>query len=501
MALGPILPDAAVSGQGRLFVQPDDPTLAPANGVETNVSGFPAGGFAPSSSFQVGAEAVIGSDDAVFGIFESDRLGPIGFFDVFDNTTDRSLHLAYSSGLLVTGSGAYDFRLVAGAGTVWSLTVNGLPFSSNASNDSFDFGTPSIGWTGGLTFSEVVFASGTTTVPDLVRVYEAIGVLHGGHWTFPGAAHEEFQGAGVSPWGEAGRDQSDQIAPGEVVTGTSVAVLRNGTPLWSGGPVLVEVRATSSSARLLATVPLEINVSVAETNGTPLSEVPVAVSDPLGGQEAVGPWRTGASGAVSVDFRTANLTRTTSDPIAVRVTVPGFVGNASLSITVDPERRLTVRAAPPTATLVTGEAMSITFRTTDPSGGPVGPTTLEFTSAPGGSVSVPFATSDASGNLTVRFTAGPNPGVEVVTALVAEPGAWGQGNATAHVVRPSPAWYVRWFPEISLGIVAAAAIGIGLLGLRRRRSRRPLPPLVLPTPVEEVDPTERPTPPISRRPP
>ncbi|MCI4362589.1 MAG: hypothetical protein L3J77_05310, partial [Thermoplasmata archaeon] len=256
LAASPSSP-SALGASARMLVGTEDPASVPNDGIATNLTAFPNVPLPADSSFQTGAEEVIGGYEAVFGLFTNTAMAPTAFYTVFTNTSDQTARLEYWTALPIVEGAPYDFVLQRTNGTVWTLTVNGEPFGDNASTADFDYGALAATWLGGLTFSELAIYATTTTVPATYVATSAIGVhLPSGGWYLPRNATANYTGPVGASWGVEGRIQLASLAPGELDSGTSFAPIRNSSPLWNGGalPVVVSVSFDAPSVLGLGVV-------------------------------------------------------------------------------------------------------------------------------------------------------------------------------------------------------------------------------------------------------
>ncbi len=346
---------------------PNDPADVPNEGVEMNVTGYGAASLGTYASFQVAAEETIGAYDAVFGLFENSSFGPIGYFEVFTSVGDQTVHLAYGAPLGTVGGMGYRFALTVSSGTLWVLTVNGAPFGGNVSSSSFDFGAPEATVAGGLEFSEVAFYSTTASdvVPPVVLATTALAVRVAGAWYLPENATTRFVGDSSGRWGVEGRDQVASLAPGEIRTGSSIPPLANNTPLWTGGPVPVDLTFTLSSTTTTATLPVVVNATVRDTAGAPLPGVPLSVSDAQGGVEVGGGNLTGALGSAKLELLTPNVSAAETDLVTVASTMLGYSAGASQSLLLTPAIEIDLIASPSTPEVPVNGSITLVFRTTD----------------------------------------------------------------------------------------------------------------------------------------
>ena len=459
----------ASGGESTLSVVPNDPMDFPNQGVETNITGFAPRNLAPLNAFQVAAEETIGAYDAVFGLFQNSSFGPIGFFEVFTATGDRSVHLAYGAPLATVPGLGYQFQLQQTRGTLWNLSVDGAQFASGSNASSFDFGTASATASPGLEFSEVAFYGSTpaNVVPDTLVATTAIAVLGPNGWRLPTNATASFNGAVSGAWGAAGRAQAPALAPGEIRSGTSLPALRNGTTLWTGGPVPLFLALSLSSDRTTATLPVRANVTARDGSGTAIPQVPLAISDSRGGHSYGGGNETDGQGSAQLVLVTPNVSAAGTDVVSVYSTLLGYPGLSSAPLILTPALEVLLTASPGAPVVPINGTVTLTFRTS--ALGAAAPNTpIQFSSSLGGSLSVAYASSGPDGSLALAFRAGGAPAIVAIHAVVVAPGVWGGLTVKVQVVRPAPSLLTQAEPYAVVG-VAALLGGIVYATVRRRR--------------------------------
>lgn len=496
---GPLAPatghvmDPLAGGQSRLFVNSTDPAIVPNQGLRVNLTAYYTVTLPAAAAFQVAAEETIGNDTAVFGFFQNDQTYPVPFFSVFSNVTDATLHLAYWSGLVLSPGTSYDFALTCGSGTSWTLTVNGAEFADNRSAATFDFGATEATWAGGVGFSEVSLYASAPATPAEVDVPLALAVLTGGGWYLPRSAHTYALLSGGPQWGVEGRAQDPELAPGELVTGTSIANVTNGTGLWSGGPVPVAVALSLLDAVAPATGRVEAQLGVATTSGSPLPQVALFLSDALNG--SFSPWApvTDGSGNQVAVFTTPNVTSAAQDVVTAQVTLFGYTGRATAALQVLPAEQVFLAAGPTTRTLLEGATLNLSVEATNASGAPAAGVLLLFTISGGNAAFVPYATTGPDGRASVVM-AFPL-AIESLTFTVeaATPGYWGHLTMQLTTTPPRPTFWQVVTPYILLVVtVTGTALVLYLSERARRRRQRPMPTLGLPPPPpEDISPLSR----------
>ncbi|MCI4336443.1 MAG: hypothetical protein L3K17_04510 [Thermoplasmata archaeon] len=483
-------------GQGRLFVNTTDPGVVPNTGLRTNITAYFPLAFPSNSAFQAAVEEVIGNDTAVFGVFQNDLTYPVAFFSVFSNATDATLHLAYWSSLILSTGVSYDFALVAGTGTVWTLTVNGELFDDNASEAAFDFGATHATWGGGLGFSEVSIYAGAPSTPSEVQVPLCMAVRSSTGWYLPHSAQTYSILNGGAQWGVEGRAQDPLLAPGELVTGASISNVTNGSSLWTGGPIPVSVTLSLSATVVPSTSRVEALMSVAGPNGIPLPDVALDVQDSSDGYFSPAAVETNETGAGVSLFVAPNVTARGPDLVRATVTLFGFQGNSSASVVVLPAAQVLLSAGPNAVTLIEGSSMNVTILATDLNGSPESGLLVLFTVSGGNLQFVPYTTTGIGGTATVTLTFPASIESVLLIGEASTPGYWGHVSVRFTTVPPPPTVWDTWSPYLFVGIiVGAAALGLFLMERGRRRRLRPIPPIVLPPePVEDVAAVSR-TPP------
>ncbi len=494
----------SVGAQGQLLVNTTDPAGAPNDGLEMNVSAFAGAPFAADSSFQAAATEVIGTHDAVFGFFENTAMAPTPFFAVYSNSTDASEHLAYWPGLLLQPGEGYLFALTAVNGsTQWSLTVNGELFGDNTSAADFDFGANRSTWAGGISFSETALYPSAPTAPMVLTVPLAFAVHRPAGWYLPDEGRAYFHGSGGSPWGVEGRLQHPTLAPGEIVTGTSIPLAVNGTTLWTGGPVPVRATIALTATAAVGLSNLAVTAGVTDTNGVPLPGVALTFRDLLNGSFTPTTALTNTSGSVLVAFSTPNVTANATDLVTALVTTFGYLASAEASIAISPALEVTIDA-PGVVPLSPSGAASVTFTTRSPDGSLLPGVPLAFSLRAAGSLSPAQGITDASGSITV-FLALPSTATgATVEVRVIGSGLWGQATVTLTFGAPAPPSFLSRYGDAFLAAaLVAVAAGVILVGIRRwRRGRQALPVMPVRRYWKEIRPPRGPPPPpVSRTPP
>lgn len=485
--------DPLAGGQSRLFVNSTDPAIVPNRGLRTNLTAYYTVNLPASAAFQVAAEETIGSDTAVFGFFQNDLTYPLPFFGVFSNVTDATLHLAYWSGLILSVGVSYDFALTAGNGTNWTLTVNGGLFGANASEATFDFGATEATWAGGVSFSEVSLYASVPATPSEIEVPLALAVLTGGQWYLPHSAYTYALLSGGPQWGVQGRAQDPLLAPGELVTGTAIANVTNGTELWSGGAVPVAVGLTLLGHVAPATGRIEAQLTVATVTGAPLPQVALYLSDTLGGSFSPDAPMTDGTGAQVAVLTTANVSVAANDQVTARVTLFGYIGSAVVTIEVLPAQQVFLDAGPTRRTVIEGSTLNFTITATNATGAPAGGVLLLFTISGGNAVFVPYTTTGADGRANVGLVFPLAIETLTFTVLASTPGYWGHQTMELTTTPPRPTFLQEVAPYVELATaVTVTALVVYYSERRRRRRQQPIPKLGLPQPPEEdVSPLSR----------
>jgi hypothetical protein len=515
-------PDSSGGASIRMLVTTADRASVPNVGLATNLTAFPGTTYPANSSFQTGAEEVIGTYEAVFGLFTNDQTVPTAFYAIFSNTSDQSVRLEYWAGLSVFSGAAYDFQLVESNGTVWSLSVNGEPFGDSATASTFDFGARESTWIGGIGFSEVAIYSDTTTVPVSFVATTALAVERpGGSWYLPVNGTANFTGPSSAAYGIEGRSQMSEFAPGEVASGTSLAAVRATEVLWTTGPVPVDVGVELSSATVSGLGVVNVQVNVSSPSAVPLGTVPVYVEDSLGGNATPSTVYTEADGVAATILVLPNESSTVGTTVRAVVTILGFVGSGSTGLTIEPSVQVIVTPNSAHLSIAPDANGTVTFQTSTTTGQPYPGVALTISSgAPGtgggppeaaGVVPEPSAgTTDLSGSLAVVLTAPPIAGSYAIVAVVSDFGVWGQATVHVSVEAPPPTLWQRYGPSVIvpalvIGLVAVVLIALVVMVRRRRGPRQSLPDMDLRKLREGgVDRTSGPPAdggPVSRRPP
>jgi hypothetical protein len=505
-----------------MLVGTADHASVPNDGITTNLTAFPALTFPSHSSFQTGAEEVIGSHEGVFGLFTNDQRPPTAFYAIFQNVTDQSEKLLYWVGLPIAEGASYQFTLARTNGTLWTLTVNGQLFGDNASIATFDYGALTATWLGGVSFSEVAIYASATTVPKSYDAGTAFAVhLPTSGWYLPRNGTANFTGPVGASWGIEGRVELVALAPGEVRSGTALAPVRSTSPLWTTGtlPVTVTVQLTASSALGLGVIGVIVNVTT--LSGNAIANVPLYVGDTLGGSATPSTVVTITDGSASTLLNTPNVTANSIDVVHASVSILGYSGSASAPFTVTPPVEIVVDAGGRAITMAPGATDPLTVRTLDVSGKPYPQVALTLTGEFAGNLSgisggtgvivEPSAgVSDPNGSFPASLLAPSMGGEYAVLVSVASLGAW--GHLTVNVsVRPPPPSFWDKYGSSRIVPITGAAIALGLVVLavlwfrRRRAKRAPLPEMDLRRLRQETEATGRPTadgvPPVSRTPP
>ncbi|MCI4356728.1 MAG: hypothetical protein L3K18_06270 [Thermoplasmata archaeon] len=495
--LRPISP-SALGAAARMVVTTSDPASVPNDGLGTNLTAFGTASFPANSSFQTGAEEVIGAFDAVFGLFTNDKTAPVAFYEIFTNSSDQVVRLEYWNALPVAPGAPFDFRIQQTSGTVWTLTVNGALFDGSSANATFDYGAVTADWAAGVGFSEIAIYSTTTTVPSSYIATTALYVHRPTTgWYLPRNATATYTGPPGAAWGVEGRNSLPSLAPGEVESGTSLATVRTNSSLWSGGPVPVQVAVAPTAATVPGLGVIGVTVNVSTLSGAALGDVPVYVGDTLGGNASPSTVLTSSSGSGATLLTAPNESASEADLLVATVTILGYFGSASAPITVTASVHVDVVPSPPTLAIGPGGSTSVTFRTVDTTGRSYPGVALTFGTAELGDPNASGAhlvltatpdagITDASGNLTIVVTAPPGAGAFALVATVTALGAWGHANVHVDVRPPPPTFWQRYGTTIILPVVALAVVGVIVIAValsvrRERRRRPPLPEMDLRT--------------------
>ncbi|MCI4363922.1 MAG: Ig-like domain-containing protein [Thermoplasmata archaeon] len=488
--IAPSLPTAGGSprhpslggGSGELLVEPLDAALAPASGVEMNVTAFVPPALPPDASFQLSLVVVLGAKEAVFGIFENTGSAPLPFLAVFSNRTDQYLSLAYWRNLSLAVGTGYGFELLRTTGTSWMLEVNGVPFGGSTTNATVDFGVSTMSWDRGVSFSETVSFASTSYVPPSVQVPVAFATLEAGGWYLPRPAVANESGSPGGPWGIEGRLQHPTLAPGEVVSGPRVAPVASGTALWTGGPVPVRVGVNLAPTNPLAFGTVSVTATVADENGTPLPSVPLTVSDSNGSAFFPAEVTTDQNGSALTAFDAPNVSAPGPDPVRASVALLGYVGVGVGSIASDPPVELSLVGQSVPGRLSPGASAGFSFLLVDPSGHPASGVAVLFSLSGPGAVTPNAGATGGTGEVGVSVSSYGPRGELVVTATVKAPGYWGHGVARVNVAPSPPTLADRLAPYLWVFVVLAVAGVIAVVYFVRTRPKGAMPVLRLPLP-------------------
>ncbi|MCI4369190.1 MAG: hypothetical protein L3K09_06480, partial [Thermoplasmata archaeon] len=459
----------------------NDANAVPNDGVRVNLTAYLPASFPANSSFQAGAEEVVGTYEAVFGLFQNDRLSPTAFFTVFQNQSDTTVLLEYWTLLSILPGDSYDFALERVSGTTWELTVNGEPFGANTTAASFDFKASSSTWLPGVSFSEVALYQGGLVAPSSFAIPLALAVHRpGSGWYLPTDGVTTFAQNGGPQWGVEGRAQHASLAPGELETGTSIANATNGTLLWSGGPVPVVVSLNLVPRAAVATQTIVAFVNVTDASGTPIPGAPVYFADSLGGTFLPSTVGTGGTGGGQVVFFTPNVTQNSSDNVRATVTLLGYSGSAASSVSLTPAQEVLLSVAPSTLTIRPGSSGTLTFRATSPQGVPLSGVLLTFQIVGLGGIQPSAASTGSDGTVPIEILAPNVPTTVTVVGVVSGAGYWGRLSVAVQIADSAVPYYVSHAPElveVAAGMAVAAAIVI--VALKTRGRQRSIPSLVI----------------------
>jgi hypothetical protein len=469
-------------GTGELLVVPSDPALAPATGVEMNVSAFVPPSLPPDASFQLSLVVVLGTKEAVFGIFENTGNAPTPFLAVFSNRTDQYLSLAYWKNLSLNVGTDYGFALLHGAGTNWTLYVNGQPFGGSLANATVDFGVVNLSWDHAVSFSETVAFAAMDYVPPSVEIPIAFATLELGNWYLPRPGLADESGSPGGPWGIQGRVQHPTLAPGEVVTGPNVAPISNGTLLWSGGPIPVRVGLALAPTNPLAFGTVSVTAAVTDENGSPLPSVPLTLSDGNGSLFFPPVVTTDQNGSALTAFTAPNVSSPGPDPVRASVALLGYVGVGVQSIAAAPASGLSVDPESVPGRISPGASAGFSFLLIDSTGRPAAGVAVLFSLSGPGVVSPGAGATGNTGVVGVTVSSYGERGELVITATVKAPGYWGHGLARLNVAPPPPTWTDRLGPYLWVFVVVGAGGLVAAVYVWRTRPKGSLPVLRLPPP-------------------
>lgn len=465
-----------------------DPSIVPNNGLRVNITAFDSSTLPPDSSLQVASEEAIGPFEAVMGIFENTGNLPTAFFSVFTNRTDQTAHLSYWPSFPLVPGQSYDFSIVPTNGTNWTVELNGQLFGGNRSAATFDFGATNATWFTSVGFSEIAIYLSGTTVPPLVTIPLALAVRHGANWDLPSDARASFLGSAGAQWGVEGRAQRSNLAPGELLTGTGIANVTNGTVLWTGGIVPVLVGITFDTAMFTSTVPSIARVEVTDTLGAGIGGVALFVHDSLGGLFNPPDMTTNASGGAASLYETPNVTARSMDLVSVSVTLFGYSGAAAQSLPIDPATQILLVSSPDSPSVAPGGVIDLSYTATDTAGVPVPQLFLSFSVVGAASLTPNFGATDPNGSVVVQLQAPSAVGTVVVSASVASLGFWGHRTTSVAVVIPAPTFWRQYGTEIGDAAGVALLVGVvALVYLLLRRGRKRIPEMKLRTYLKESE--------------
>jgi hypothetical protein len=481
----PVAPSRGVhadlpGGTAEQIVYANDSALAPATGVETNITEFTPISMPQLSSYQVSLEVVLGGLEVVFGIFQNTGHAPTAFRAEFTNRTDNYTSLAYWDNYTLQVGTSYGFALLRGTGTNWTLTINGELFGGSYANATVDCGVAALTWDHGVSFAVNVAYGPSTYVPATVTIPLAFATERGGSWYLPHEGLATEIGSAGSPWGIQGRLQHPTMAPGEIASGPLVAPVANNTTMWTGGPVPVDVRLTLSNPSPAAFASVSLTTVVTDGNGTPLPSVPVTFSDSNDSPFFPALTLTNATGGALSAFTAPNASAPGLDTVRVSVAELGYNGSAAGSVATSPAVQLLVGTQSAPTRIGPGGSASFSFVLQTLAHAPAAGVAVLFTLAGPGSVEPVAAASAADGSLPVTVSSDGQVAPLTVIAKVAAPGYWGHGSVEVQVSAAPPSLSDRLQPYL-LPIVGAVLVAAFLLLLWwRRRPRGELPPLDLP---------------------
>jgi hypothetical protein len=478
-----VLPSLARTGtagsQDRLIVSSTDSAAMPNDGLRLNITPFVEPLLGPDTSFQAAVEETIGNYDAVFGLFTNTATAPIPFFSVFSNTTDATVHLAYWPSATTAPETSYDFELTWRNGTIWELDVNHQIFGGNMTAGAFDFGTEQATWLGGLSFSEIALSASSSSAPATLSAPLAFAVLEPAGWYLPNEAQVTFSPATGNIWGIEGRLQHPTLAPGELVSGTGIPTVANGTELWAGGRVPVDVVVGAPAAtRGLTTVAVSITVTTA--SGAPVPGATVYLSDQLAGAFTPDSVVTGSNGSAQGAFSAPNVTANASDLLSAFVTTFGYDGFTGVAVDLEPAVQVLVIDLSAGATVGPGGSVVLAFATRGLDGTELPGVFLSLV-ASSGVLSPSFGLTGSDATLRTTLSAPNTTGYVLVRVVVDAGGEWGAGSANVSVVPPTPPLLTTTDLEIVAGLALATIVAVAVILQRRRVARRPpVPPMRFP---------------------
>jgi len=468
--------DLLGGGIGKLLVTTNDSAIVPNDGLRANITDYAASTLPPASSFQVSAEEQIGVYEAVMGIFGNTATVPVAFFSVFLLKNDSTVHEVYWPDLPLIAGKSYEFIVQHATSTVWVVTVNGQLFGLNSSAASFDFGAASATQAANTSFAETAAFGSTTTTPAQLNIPLAFAFHRSNGWYLPQAGATSFSGSPGTQWGVEGRLQHATLAPGELVTGTGIANVTNGTGLWTGGPVPVRIGVSFPVTATLATSIVRVSAELTDLSGGAIPGAPVYFNDSLGGLVVPPSVTTNASGGGAAYFESPNSSRLQRDNVTATSTLFGYVGSGVGGITLIPPLQVLITANPASPSVSPSGSIEVTFRATFVNGSVAANVGVGFTTAGGGALTPIFAVTDPGGNTAVVFIAPATKADYPLNATVANSGYWGHIALVVHVGSGVPTFWDRYGSGITVAIVVGVlAVLAVLLALYFRRRRRAIP--------------------------
>lgn len=475
-------------GSGELLVTPTDPGIVPATGVEANFTAYDPVPLPSNSSFQVSVSVVLGAYVAVFGIFETNLLAPTAFLAVFANGTARTLALRYWPQLGLTPGEEYGFAIRTGSGTNWTLTVNGALFGGSSSAATFDYRLTELRWARAPSFSEEIEFTASSFIPPTVSIPLSMAFLQGRVWILPNRAILNSSPTPGGMWGIEGRTQNQTLAPGELENGPGLGLPKNGTPLWTGGPVPVRLTLSLTPSSASAFFPVVARAKLTDGNGSPLADVPIQFSDAWGSPFSAPISFTAMDGSAQASLLAPNSS--VPDTVTASSAILGFVGMASAPLNSTQATQLQVAAIYPPGPYREGSQFGLTFRVTNLSGGPVDRILLRFAAGGGGQVSPPSAVTGADGMASTVVSLPSLVGTIEVIATVQAVGFWGHDTASVSVEPANQPWWavlLPWIPWIVVGGLVAVLLAVVMI---RGRPLQELPPLPLDSPGSAPPPAQ-----------
>lgn len=478
VGVGPLDPREAdrsdLGGSALYAVQTNDSSAVPTWGIALQVRSLVLPPPTPQDIFQINVELSLGGVDVLVGLFSNETLPITPFWAIYNRTNDLLIGIEFDPNLPIQNGVVYTMAAQGayyGTGILWSFTVDGTPLGTTStfevSNSTAD---PTVGSYLLVRWDEALFVPASTDIPCIL----ATDV--NGTWRVPRPAVVIYDGPPGLDWGLQGRAGNSSLAPGELITGSSVGVPANGSMLWSAGtaPLSLTAVITGGLARdgdAVGRQPLTLKATVA--GDLDLAGLPLNWTDRTG---------TGifTSGSTSLDgqdeavdsYTPAISTTPQTVTLSVAPGVFGWTGSANLSVVVDPATLVDLQVTCQPSYVPSGESGTVDVRVTALNGSPLGGVVVDLNVTPNhGGLDDPKGSTDAQGVAMIAFDSPPLVGRERVlnetfVAVVLSPGFLGNGSGGLVVGPPLPP--PTRFPAVSLADgVALGLFAVALLALAR----------------------------------